>query len=110
MEVKSRKPPGRKLLKNISLRTKWLICSIGGLLLIGYGLSVFSEAGHLKHTGADTQKWVLLGTYSLVIINAGISIFGQGVIFKMMMENRKFIKRMFKERDRKTKKPRENFD
>lgn len=102
MEVKPQKPPGKRLLKNMSLRTKWLLCSIGGLMLMGYGLCVFSEAGNLKHSGADTIKWVLLGTYSLVVFNAGVSIFGQAIIFKMMIENRKFIKKMLKERDKKT--------
>jgi ABC-type siderophore export system fused ATPase/permease subunit len=101
MEIKKQKPPGKKLLKNMTNRTKWLIAAPLGLAMVGYGLCVFSEAGNIKHTGGDFQKWFLLGTYSLVMINAGLSIFGQAVIFKIRSEMRKNIKKVLKERQQK---------
>ncbi len=104
MEIKKQKPQGKKLLKNMSLHTKWLICSILGLLLIGFGLSVFSEAGNLKHTNQATTRWVLLGTYSLILINGGLCVFGQAIIFRMKMEHKKLIKKALKNRDKKRKK------
>ena len=90
------KPPGRQLVKRMSTRTKWLLLAPVGLLLIGYGLCVFSEAAHLKHTGEPFQRWFLLGTYSLIVINAGISLFGQAIIFRVRIETRRTIRRQFK--------------
>ncbi len=104
MEIKKQKPQGKRLLKNMSLRTKWIICSILGLLLIGFGLSVFSEAGNLKHTNQATTRWVLLGTYSLILINGGLCIFGQAIVFRAKIESKKLIKKALKERDKKRKK------
>ncbi|WP_394994753.1 hypothetical protein [Emticicia sp.] len=98
MEVKRQKPPGTKLLKRMSLYTKWLLSAIGGLTLIGFGLSVFSEATNLKHTNAPFLRWFLLGSYSLIMINGGLCVFGQAIIFKIKMENKKLIKKALKER------------
>ena len=95
------KPPGKKLLANLSARTKWLVMAPLGLLLIGYGLCVFSEAGHLKHTGSPTREWVILGTYSLVLINAGISIFGQAVYHRVIMDVRRETRRSIRKLETK---------
>ena len=104
MEVKKQKPPGKKMLKRMSLYTKWLLSSVGGLILIGFGLSVFSEAANLKHTNAPFLRWFLLGSYSLIMINAGLCVFGQAIIFKVKMENKKLIRKVLKERAKKTAK------
>jgi hypothetical protein len=96
MAVAPSKPPGRRLIKRMSTRTKWLILAPFSLILIGYGLCVFSEAANLKHTGEPFNRWFLLGTYSLVVINAGLSLFGQAVIFRMQIENRRIIRRYLK--------------
>ena len=82
----------------MSLYTKWLLSAIGGLLLIGFGLSVFSEAANLKHTNAPFLRWFLLGSYSLIMINGGLCVFGQAIIFKIKIENKKLIKKALKER------------
>lgn len=108
MEVKKQKPPGTKLLKRLSLYTKWLISAIGGLAMIGFGLCIFSEAANLKHTGAPFLRWFLLGSYSLIMINGGLSIFGKAIIYKIRLENKKLfkklIKKAFKQKDRRRKK------
>ena len=104
MEVKKQKPPGKKMLKRMSLYTKWLLSAVGGLALIGYGLSVFSEAANLKHTNAPFLRWFLLGSYSLIMINGGLCVFGQAIIFKMKMESKKLIKKAMKERAKRASK------
>lgn len=104
MEVKNKKPPGKKMLKRMSLYTKWLLAAIGGLLLIGFGLCVFSEAANLKHTNSPFLRWFLLGSYSLIMINGGLCVFGQAIIFKVRMENKKLIKKALKERAKRTAK------
>lgn len=103
MEIKKRKPPGKRLLKNMPLRVKWFLSAFVGMMLVGYGLCVFSEAGHLKHTNAPFLRWFLLGTYSLIMVNSGLALFGQAVIFRMRIENRKLIKNLLKDRDKKYK-------
>ena len=94
-------PPGQKLISRLSARAKWLILAPLGLVLIGYGLCVFSEAGNLKHSGNPTIEWVLLGTYSLILINGGLSIFGQAVYFRVMMEVRKETRRSIRKLESK---------
>ncbi|MDZ7935813.1 MAG: hypothetical protein U5M51_12800 [Emticicia sp.] len=104
MEVKKQKPPGKKMLKRMSLYTKWLLSAVGGLILIGFGLSIFSEAADLKHTNAPFLRWFLLGSYSLIMINGGLCVFGQAIIYKVRMENKKLIKKVLKQRDVNTRK------
>lgn len=69
--------------------------------MIGYGLCVFSEAGHLKHTNAPFRQWFMMGTYSLVVINAGLGFFGQAIVFRIQyqfrQETRRKLKKMQKE-------------
>ncbi len=101
MIPKTSKPPGEKLVKRMNSRTKSLLLAPFSLILIGYGLCVFSEAGHLKHTGAAMRQWVLMGTYSLIVINAGLSFLGQAIIFRVQyqyrQETRRRLKKMQKE-------------
>lgn len=58
---------------------RWLIESISGLLIIGFGLSLFGQAVIYKANGAPLRKWFLWGTASLVVFNAGVCIFGDAV-------------------------------
>ena len=95
------KPPGKRLISTMPIRTKWLILAPLGLVLIGYGLCVFSEAGHLKHTGSRTIEWVLLGTYSLILINGGLSVFGQAIRFRVLMDVRRETRRSIRKLETK---------
>jgi hypothetical protein len=63
---------------------RWLIFSIGGLVLIGAGVSVTGEAIIRK---AASEGWFLLGTMGLVILNSGVSCVGQGVIHRIRMDH-----------------------
>nr|WP_293843186.1 hypothetical protein [uncultured Arsenicibacter sp.] len=90
------KPPGRRLLKRMSTRTKWMILSPVSLLLIGAGLCIFSEASQLKHTGAPFRQWFLIGTYSLIMINGGLALFGQAVRLRVALDYRRFVRRQLK--------------
>lgn len=80
------------------LRKKWLKYSIGGIMLFSFGLVLFSEAAHLKHTGKDTATWIIFGTISLICINAGLSFFGQGVIYKSQYDIKLRRKLFFKKK------------
>jgi len=69
------------------IRKKWLTYAVGGLLLIGFGLSLFGHAVILKYDHARFLVWFGAGTLSLVLINSGISVFGQAVVFKIKLDD-----------------------
>ncbi len=93
---KQPKPPGLRLLNNISLRTKWFVISTIGVLLFGAGLCSLTEAAHLKHTNEPTARWVLSGTYSLVLIMSGLGLHGRGMVLKARLDVRRDIRREIK--------------
>ena len=64
------------------LRLRWLVFSIGGLLLIGAGISIVGEAIIAKASGTP---WFWLGTAGLIVTNAGVSLFGQGVVCRVQV-------------------------
>ncbi len=100
-EKSDAKPPGKKLLSKMTTHTKWLILAPVSLVLIGYGLCVFSEAGNLKHTGSRDIEWILLGTYSLILINGGLSLFGQAVRYRVLLDVRKETRRSIRKLETK---------
>jgi hypothetical protein len=55
---------------------KWLLFSPLGLTLIGFGLTLVTDAARAKSAGED---WFWYGTLALVVFNAGIAFFGEGV-------------------------------
>ena len=56
----------------VSKKNKWLILSIGGLLLIGFGLSLLGESIIKKYE--NHPNWFYWGTLALVVFNSGICI------------------------------------
>ena len=95
------KPPGKKLIKRMSTRTKWMILAPFGLLLFSFGLMVLSEAAHQRRTGEPTQVWVVLGLYSLVLINVGLIFFGEALRFKILLDVRRETRRSMRQLLRK---------
>lgn len=73
------------------LYRKWLLMAPLGLVLIGWGLSLFGEAAARKYAQADFWDWFLYGTLSLAVFNAGLSVFGEAVVCRsryMAMKDR----------------------
>lgn len=60
-------------------KTKWLLFSPLGLIVVGAGASMVHWAGTLKDQQVPTAHWVAAGTAALVVFNAGLCIFGRGV-------------------------------
>ena len=98
--TKLAKPPGQKLVKRMSTRTKGLIIAPLGLLLFSAGLCAFSAAAEANHTGAPFRQWFLWGVYSLILINGGLLLFGQAVRYRAQLDYRRFVRRELKKRDR----------
>ncbi len=71
------------------LKRKWLAYSISGLILIGAGLSLAIDAGFYKMFSTDNYKWIMYGTVALIIFNSGICLFGQGIIYKVRLDDKR---------------------
>ena len=57
-------------------RVKWLVFSPLGLALIGFGLTLVTDAARAKSAG---EPWFWYGTLALVVFNTGVVFFGEGV-------------------------------
>ncbi len=87
------KPPGRKLIKRLSLRTKWTLLAIAGLLLTLFGLSFLVNANALRLAGSPSPKWIILGIYSFAMLSAGFLILGQAFRFRLLIDFRRETRR-----------------
>jgi hypothetical protein len=65
---------------------KWIIEAVIGLILIGFGLSLFGQSVIYKSKGESFKKWFLFGTLSLVVFSAGLCVFGDAVKTRMVYE------------------------
>ncbi len=91
------KPPGKKLIKHMSAKTKSIILAPIGLLLLSFGLMVLTEAAHQRRTGEPLQVWLLLGIYSLGLINLGVICLGQAVRFRILSDVRRETRRSMRQ-------------
>lgn len=98
--AKLTKPPGQRLVKRMSTRTKGLIVAPLGLLLFSAGLCVFSIAAGAHQAGAPFRQWFLWGGYSLILINGGLLLFGQAVRYRAQLDYRRFVRRELKKLER----------
>jgi uncharacterized membrane protein HdeD (DUF308 family) len=61
-------------------RLRWWLYSVGGLLLIGAGLSILGEAIIAKSRG---EAWFLVGTLAITLVNTGICLVAGAVIVRL---------------------------
>ncbi|HEX8496279.1 MAG TPA: hypothetical protein VF661_03715, partial [Actinomycetales bacterium] len=57
----------------------WRRLAPSGLLLVGAGACVISDASTRRAAGASVAGWAAEGTLGLVLLNAGLSVFGEAV-------------------------------
>lgn len=69
------------------LKTKWLLYSVIGLLLLGFGLSLLGEAILFKFN--NDFSWFYWGTAALVVFNAGVGFVGEAIVTKFKLEKEK---------------------
>ena len=74
------------MLKIKKLKKKWLYSSVGGILLMGFGLSLLGDSILMKSEGSDFSNWFILGTIALVVFFAGLSLFGRAVNTKSQID------------------------
>ena len=65
------------------MKTKWLIYSIAGLLLNGFGLSLLGEAIRFKIN--QDFNWFYIGTLALIVFNSGVCFVGKAILLKIEM-------------------------
>jgi uncharacterized membrane protein HdeD (DUF308 family) len=61
-------------------RLRWWLYSVGGLLLIGAGLSILGEAIIAK---SRCEAWFLVGTLAIILVNTGICLVAGAVIVRL---------------------------
>ena len=69
------------------LKIRWLLYSVGGLLLLGFGLSLLGEAILYKFN--NDFIWFYWGTAALVVFNSGIGLIGEAIVTKFKLEKEK---------------------
>ena len=67
----------------------WLIKAPLGLILVGAGVCMTTEAAFFKHSGARDIEWIFAGTASLVVFNAGLCVFGSSILSRVRYERAK---------------------
>lgn len=72
-----------------TIKRKWLLYAVTGILVMGFGLSVMGEAVIAKASGKAFVNWFLMGTAGLALIFAGLSVFGQAIVFKTILDQKK---------------------
>jgi hypothetical protein len=64
---------------NRNRHLRWLLQSVGGLLLTGAGMSMAIDAGFQKFQG---NSWVLYGTAALIVFQSGLCLVADSVRFR----------------------------
>lgn len=60
------------------MKIKWLISSITGLMLLGFGLSLLGEAIIFKIN--NNTNWFYTGSIALIVFNSGICIVAEATL------------------------------
>ena len=72
-----------------NLKKKWLTHAAGGILAMGFGLSILGESNIMKGSGTAFWQWFGFGTLGLMVFFAGLSVFGQAIVFKSEIDRQK---------------------
>ena len=94
--MKETKPPGKKLVKRMSLRTKYWLLTIAGFVFIGGGLPILAESIYLKNTQQPFARWALMGCYAFILIFTGLAALQAGIRFRILIDVRREIRRNLK--------------
>lgn len=101
MIVKEKKAPGQKLIKQMSLRTKWLLTTALSFLLLGLGLSFFVFSWNRLQIGFDKATWGFMIFLSLAVFYLGLIFYGNSIMYATEIKSRKIWKQ--KQKDLKKK-------
>jgi hypothetical protein len=68
------------------MKRKWLLFSVGGLITIGFGLSLLGEA--IQYKMQQDLRWLWMGTLALGVFNSGICLVAEATLLKMKRQLR----------------------
>jgi hypothetical protein len=109
MLIKEKKSPGEKIIKNMSLSTRWRLTSILSYFILAVGLIFFNESFFRLRQGYDKMTWSFIGIISSLIFFSGLAIFGKSLVYKSEIRSRKIWKEKQKEKQKAFKKKRAEF-
>ncbi len=92
MQIKDKKTAGQKMVKKMSLETKWRLTSISSYIVLALGLIFFNESFFRLRGGFDTTTWLFFGVISSMIFFSGLAIFGKSIIYKSEIRSKKIWK------------------
>tara|TARA_B100000780_G_scaffold236520_1_gene177347 strand:- start:760 stop:1035 length:276 start_codon:yes stop_codon:yes gene_type:complete len=69
------------------IKRKWLLYSIGGLIVCSSGLCLIGEAIIFKIS--NDFNWFYIGTLSLIVFNSGICLVAEATILLIQIRNNK---------------------
>ena len=75
-----------KILTQKKIKTRWLVFSISGMLLLGLGLSLLGEA--IIYKSQNNFYWFYWGTGAMATFNAGIGLIGEAIVMKVKLDSR----------------------
>jgi hypothetical protein len=101
MIVKEKKAPGEKLIKKMSLRTKWLLTTALSFVILGLGLSFFVFSWNRLQIGFDKATWGFMIFLSLAVFYLGLIFYGNSIMYATEIKSRKIWKQ--KQKDLKKK-------
>ena len=101
LSKKQVKPPGRKLLNNLTFSQKFWILGGVGALMLGSGLAVLCEAALLKFSSEPFIRWFMAGTFAFVLIISGVGLIQMSTRFRTLIDIPKIIKKELKKKAKK---------
>jgi hypothetical protein len=101
MIVTEKKAPGQKMIKRMSLRTKWILTSILSFSIIGLGLSFFVFSWNRLQVGFDKATWGFMILLSLAVFYLGLAFYGDSIMYRTEIRSRKIWKQKQKELKKK---------
>ncbi len=93
---KLHKPPGKRLLKNMTMAQKYWILGGVSALLIGTGLAVLCEASLLRFSGEPFVRWFFAGVFAFILIIGGLGLLQISTRYRTLMEVRRMMQREIK--------------
>ncbi|MFN8355663.1 MAG: hypothetical protein U0Y10_14495 [Spirosomataceae bacterium] len=94
--MKNPKPPGKKLVKRLSFRAKYLILTSVSILLIGSGLAILCEAAIMRYDKEPFLRWFLTGTYAYILVMTGVLLLQNATRYRILIDARKISRREIK--------------
>lgn len=95
------KPPGRKIIKRMPARTKWILLTIAGVVCISLGAFVIATTAMYKYNNHPASQWVILALYGVVLLSSGILILGQAFRFRILIDVRREARRNIRSVEKK---------